>query len=166
MTRRISTSALLLTMLTTVLAVVVGPAPAQAASYFGIKNAKSGLYLQPDDSFSAGTVIKQRPRQAGGWQEWVWVYDGSYRTIQSNLGFKNLGIDRGGTEPYRFAILANPSGAYNQDWTVTTYGNLIELRNRNSGLCLGINGASTASGATAIQAPCDGFLNQRWQIVY
>ena len=165
MPKRTTTAAVLLTMVATCLTVVAGPAPAQAATIFGIKNHKSQLYLQPDDDFSAGTYVVQQPRQAGGWQEWVYVADGAYDSFMSNLGRKNLGIDRGSTQPFAFAILGNPSAAYNQDWEVITHGSLIELKNRGSGLCLGINRASTAPGATAIQAPCDGLANQRWQIV-
>jgi hypothetical protein len=165
MPKRTTTAALLLTMVATCLAVVAGPAPAQAATIFGIKNNKSKLYLQPDDDFSVGTYVVQQPRQAGGWQEWRWVADGAYDSITSNLGLKNIGINHASTQPFAFAILANPSGAPNQDWEVISHGNLIELKNRSSGLCLGINRASLAPGTVAVQAPCDGLPNQRWEIV-
>jgi hypothetical protein len=165
MPRRTTIVALLLTMLATCLSVVVGAAPAQAVWRYAIKNHKSQLYLQPDDSFSAGTVVVQRPWQPGGWQEWTYVVDGAYVTFEIYLGRKNLGISRGSTQPYVLAVLGNPSGAYNQDWQVITHGSLVELKNRGSGLCLGIDRASTASGASAIQAPCDGLANQRWEII-
>lgn len=160
--------ALVLTMLaTTLLTVVTGPAPALAASYFAIKNYKSKMYLQPDGNFNVGTVIKQYPPQAGGYQEWRWVADGAYDSLMSNLSLKNMGIDRGTTAPYAFAILANPSGAWNQDWEVTETFGIYRFQNRNSGLCLGINGGSTAAGAAAIQAPCDLVAaNQQWQIIF
>ncbi|MER6526387.1 RICIN domain-containing protein [Streptomyces sp. NPDC001508] len=38
----------------------------------------------------------------------------------------------------------------------------FELHNRKSGKCLGIDGASTANGATAAQFTCDGSANQGW----
>jgi hypothetical protein len=165
MPRRTTTTALLLTLVATCLTVVTAPAPAQAATIYGIRNEKSKLYLQPDDDFANGTNVVQQPRQAGGWQEWVFVTDGGYRSIQSNLGLVNMGIDRGHTQPYAYAIVANRSAAYNQDWKIIQHSNLYEIRNRNSGLCLGIDGASTAPGARAFQAPCDASANQRWQIV-
>ncbi|WP_328478424.1 RICIN domain-containing protein [Actinoplanes sp. NBC_00393] len=165
MPKRTTSAALLLTMIATCLAVLAAPGPAQAATVFALKNYKSKLYLQPDSNFNNGTLIKQERPQAGGFQEWVWVADGAYDSLMSNLGRRNIGIDRGSTQPFRFAILANPSPAYNQDWKVTKHGTLYELKNRNSNLCLGINGASTAPGAVAIQAPCDNLANQRWEIV-
>ncbi|MEU4427097.1 RICIN domain-containing protein [Actinoplanes sp. NPDC024001] len=165
MHRRTTSAALILTMIATCLAIVAGPGSAQAAPLiFALKNYKSKLYLEPD-GFSAGAWITQERPQAGGMQEWQWVVDGNYRSIMSNLGLKNIGIDLGSTQPFRTAILARPSGAYNQDWQVISHGNLYELKNRNSGLCLGINGASTLPGTTAMQAPCDGLANQRWEVV-
>jgi hypothetical protein len=165
MPKRTTTAALILTMIATCLAVVTGPSPAQAAPIFALKNYKSKLYLQPDNNFNAGTVIKQQRPQPGGFQEWVWVADGAYDSLMANLGRMNIGIDRGSKEPFRWAILARPSAALNQDWQVISHGTLYELKNRNSGLCLGIDRASTAPGANAIQAPCDGLANQRWETV-
>ncbi|MFD7244658.1 RICIN domain-containing protein [Streptomyces massasporeus] len=52
-----------------------------------------------------------------------------------------------------------------QDWQLV-YGdypsNIFALKNRKSGLCLGISGASTANGAQAAQFRCDGSANQGW----
>jgi hypothetical protein len=76
-------------------------------------------------------------------------------------------VDRGNTLPGAKAILANSSGAFNQDWRVVTRaGDIVELRNRGSGLCLGIYDASTAAGAVAAQFACDGGANQGWQKIY
>jgi hypothetical protein len=47
------------------------------------------------------------------------------------------------------------------DWSVYD-GDHFALKNRKSGLCLGISGASTAPGAQAVQFRCDGSANQGW----
>ncbi|MEV0643566.1 RICIN domain-containing protein [Streptomyces sp. NPDC050619] len=39
------------------------------------------------------------------------------------------------------------------------------MKNRKSGLCLGISNASTANGAVAAQFGCDGSPNQGWQLI-
>ncbi|WP_405737028.1 RICIN domain-containing protein [Streptomyces sp. NBC_01537] len=65
-------------------------------------------------------------------------------------------------------MTATGSSATNQDWTLdySAYsGSYFALKNRKSGLCLGISGASTASGAQAAQFTCDGSANQGWALV-
>ncbi|WP_371579313.1 RICIN domain-containing protein [Streptomyces sp. NBC_01314] len=42
---------------------------------------------------------------------------------------------------------------------------VCELKNRKSGLCLGISGASTANGAVSAQFACDGSTNQGWSLI-
>ncbi|WP_164842758.1 RICIN domain-containing protein [Actinoplanes solisilvae] len=137
------------------------------ASTFRIRNNWSKLYLQNNGSISNGIEVVQQPRNTDGYQIFQEVVDGQYRSfwhLKSNL---NMGINRGNTLPGAKAVLANPSGAFNQDWLVVPRsGTIVELRNRGSGLCLGIYDASTAAGAVAGQFTCDGGLNQGWVKVY
>ena len=42
------------------------------------------------------------------------------------------------------------------------HGPYYQIRNQLSGKCLGIDRASTANGALAIQATCTGAYNQAW----
>ncbi|MGA5273332.1 acyltransferase family protein [Streptomyces cellulosae] len=61
------------------------------------------------------------------------------------------------------AIQANGSGDANQDWLLSWRSDTVfQMKNRKSGLCLGISGASTANGAQAAPFPCDGSANLGW----
>jgi endo-1,4-beta-xylanase len=51
------------------------------------------------------------------------------------------------------------SGAANQQWTLNSNGT---ISNGQSGLCLDVNGASTANGSAVIVWNCHGGTNQRW----
>ncbi len=51
------------------------------------------------------------------------------------------------------------SGAANQQWVVNGNGT---ISNAQTGLCLDINGASTANGSAVIVWSCHGGANQRW----
>ncbi|GAB3937064.1 hypothetical protein GCM10027614_14600 [Micromonospora vulcania] len=46
--------------------------------------------------------------------------------------------------------------------TATT--GVYDLKARHSGLCLDVNGNSTADGAPLIQWTCTGTTNQRWRL--
>lgn len=141
--------------------------PRSQATSFRIRNNWSKLYLQNSGSISSGVDVSQHPRNTNGYQEFQEVVDGQYRSFMHVKSGLNLGINRGNPLPGAKAILANGSGAFNQDWLVVTRsGYIVELRNRNSGLCLGIYDASTAVGAVAAQFACDGGANQGWQKIY
>ncbi|MDH6522558.1 hypothetical protein M2163_000931 [Streptomyces sp. SAI-135] len=53
-----------------------------------------------------------------------------------------------------------------QLWTTVVDGNYLSWENAGSGKNLGIDGASTSAGATAIQANGSGDANQDWLLVY
>ncbi|MDN0200776.1 RICIN domain-containing protein [Streptomyces sp. S.PNR 29] len=135
-----------------------------AAVTYRIKNTKSQKYLQSSGGGSAvGTKIVQQPLSSSTSQRWGIVEDGSFISFWTPTADKNMGIDRGSKEAGAAAILANPSGDENQDWTLKWRSDTVfEMRNRNSGLCLGISGASEDNGAQAAQFPCDGKANQGW----
>ncbi|WP_371825818.1 RICIN domain-containing protein [Nonomuraea turcica] len=63
---------------------------------------------------------------------------------------------------------ANPVGHTNQDWLVVVKRSSpkrhFALRNRKSGLCLGISGTSTDQHAPAAQFRCDHKANQLWSV--
>lgn len=153
------------------LALTTGAAPAYAshgalAGSFRIQNVKSGLYLQSPSSFPSSSDVVQEPRSTVGWQEFRFVARGAYDNLQQVLLYRNIGISWGSTTPGVTAFLGSPDGRVNQDWLVREQpGGVYELVNRGSGLCLGINSASTLPGAHAVQFPCDGFQNQRWRMV-
>jgi hypothetical protein len=139
-------------------------AKSAAATWYGLRNVKSGKYLQPSGAAANGAKLVQQPFNASTLtQLWAVVADGTLRSFQNYSGY-NMGIDGASTATGAAAILANPSGDANQDWVYTLRDEYtFELKNRKSGKCLGISGASTANGAQAAQFPCDGSLNQGWE---
>ncbi|WP_180357365.1 RICIN domain-containing protein [Streptomyces sp. TLI_146] len=55
------------------------------------------------------------------------------------------------------------NGNPDQKWLYSPIsGNSFRLLNLNSGLCLGIENASTAWNATAVQCECNGNADQNW----
>ncbi|MCO8276221.1 RICIN domain-containing protein [Actinoplanes sp. TRM 88003] len=176
MVKRVTTALLLLTMAVASTVTAGPPAQArtvtaeqaQAAELFRIRNVKSGLYLQNAiGSISNGVAVAQYPRSTDGYQYFQEVVDGQYRSFMHVKSGRNIGINIGNPLPGAKAILANGSAAYNQDWLmVTRSGTIVELRNRNSGLCLGIYDASTQPAAVAAQFACDGGANQGWQKIF
>jgi len=69
--------------------------------------------------------------------------------------------------------VGNGSGVVSSDWqkwviTASTGANAgyYTISNRMNGMCLDVQGASTAEGAPVIQWPCSGNANQQWQIIW
>ena len=65
---------------------------------------------------------------------------------------------QGTTSGTRLTI-ASCNGQNNQKWTLNANGSIT---NTGSGLCLDVNGASTANGTVVISWTCNGQANQRW----
>jgi hypothetical protein len=57
-----------------------------------------------------------------------------------------------------------------QKWVITpstgANAGYYTISNRMNGMCLDVQGASTAAGAPVIQWPCSGNNNQQWQIIW
>ena len=57
-----------------------------------------------------------------------------------------------------------------QKWVITpstgANAGYYTISNRMNGMCLDVQGASTADGAPVIQWPCSGNANQQWQIIW
>ncbi|MFV2103969.1 RICIN domain-containing protein [Micromonospora sp. LOL_024] len=144
-------------------------AVAAAAAPFRLANQKSGKLAQPQGgSWANGTKVVQQPDSGIGEQRWIIVNDGSYISLQNYSAnpAKNMGINGGSTASGASAIIANPGSGSNQDWKVLWIDSTwFRLQNRNSGMCLGISGASTANGALAAQFPCANPIapNQTWK---
>ncbi|MFJ1666211.1 RICIN domain-containing protein [Streptomyces bottropensis] len=86
------------------------------------------------------------------------------------LGLRNLKSQKylqpsGGSTSVGANLVQQPlsSGAW-QSWWLVADGSFTTFWNDNSGLNAGINGASTAAGAVAIQANPSGDLNQDWTL--
>ncbi|MGW0809113.1 RICIN domain-containing protein [Nonomuraea sp. NPDC002799] len=144
---------------------------AAAAAPYWLGNYKSRRFLQPSGGSTAnGAVIVQMAGTTAAAQQWTPIADGGYYSFENAGSRKNLGIDRASTAAGAVAIQANPAADLNQDWQMLyNTGSYPEgyfaLKNRKSGLCLGISNASTADGAQAAQFACDGKPNQGWGLV-
>ncbi|MYS94724.1 MULTISPECIES: RICIN domain-containing protein [Streptomyces] len=143
-------------------------ARAAAAPIVGLRNAKSGKFLQPTGNSTANgaRVVQQPGNDQNSSQYWDMIQDGDFFSFENGRSGKNLGIDGASTANGAAAIIANGSGDANQDWVIIPVSggptDDARLQNRKSGKCLGISGASTANGAQAAQFTCDGSENQRW----
>ncbi|MCL6734940.1 RICIN domain-containing protein [Streptomyces neyagawaensis] len=141
---------------------------ATAAPIVGLRNAKSGKFLQPTGNSTANgaKVVQQPGDDQNSSQYWDMIQDGDYFSFENGRSGRNLGIDGASTANGASAIIANGSGDTNQDWVIVPVSggqtDDARLQNRKSGKCLGISGASTANGAQAAQFTCDGSENQRW----
>ncbi len=169
--------------------VAAGQAPAVAAAktpgdgHYGFQNYKSGLFLQPSGS---STAVGARMVQAvietpgggdlkGAQNWWEKPIVGSLLDevrFQAGNSSLHLGIDQGSTSAGAHAIQAQYSPLYtNQRWIVRRSlaashpSDIKEIYNVKSGLCLGVDRASTSVGAYVMQFRCDGAVNQGWRIV-
>lgn len=137
------------------------------APAYGIKNIKSQKVLQPG-SASVGSQVTQQTDVGSALQSWEIVADGSYSTFWNAAPPRlNMGVNGASTAAGAVAIVANGSSHANQDWLEQWRSDTqFNLKNRHSGLCLGIDGASTSNGARAMQFACNTTApNQRWAFV-
>jgi lysophospholipase L1-like esterase len=126
-----------------------GPAPTTSA----LVGAASGRCLDvPGGSSANGTQPIIWDCHGGANQQWAI----SGQTIQS--AGKCLDSPTNATAGTKAQLWAC-SGAANQRWNLNANGT---ISNAQSGLCLDVNGASTANGATVILWTCTAAANQRW----
>ncbi|NYJ29305.1 RICIN domain-containing protein [Galbitalea soli] len=102
---------------------------------------------------------------AGGTWNLVASATSGYYTLQAA---SNTSLYLSGATAGAQLTLQTASGDGSQDWalvaqTVPTAG-YEKLTNRNSGMCLDVNAASTADGANVQQWTCNGGTNQAWQV--
>ncbi|WP_406125241.1 RICIN domain-containing protein [Streptomyces canus] len=134
----------------------------------GIGNLKSKKFLQAVSTRNGARVVLQEGNQINLLQNSAPVSDRPYISFWIVATGSNLGIDGASTAPGAAAIIATGSGDLNQDWLpvrVKRYPDgYFAMKNRKSGLCLGISDASTVNGAQAAQFPCDNLENQGWAL--
>ncbi|GGW85031.1 alpha-glucosidase [Streptomyces galilaeus] len=90
-----------------------------------------------------------------------------YYGIRNTKSLKFLQPSGGSTAAFA-KIVQQPfnSSATSQLWGIVDDGSYVSFMNYSSGLNMGIDGASTAAGAAAIQANPSGDLNQDWLITW
>jgi hypothetical protein len=139
---------------------------------FVFRNENSKLCLGVDRaSTEPGAQLKQFECDCSANQQWI--VDDDRIVISGHQALVNVksqlctGVDGGSSEPdasiMQFACDQRP----NQQWALEDEGPnelgepTIRFKNA-SGLCMGVDGASTASDVQVKQFPCDGRINQRW----
>ena len=129
-------------------------------------------------SISNGATVHQWTCHSGNHQQWRmvpdWYTDGYFMIVNKN---SNKCLDVAGRSTAHGARVhqwACHNGA-NQHWSITggpgggqpVPGNTrYLLRNRHSGKCLEVTGASSSNGATLRQANCTAALNQIWLVAF
>ncbi|WJK32467.1 RICIN domain-containing protein [Solwaraspora sp. WMMA2065] len=75
-----------------------------------------------------------------------------------------MGTSGASTASNTSAVIVNGSSSFDQDWVISAIDStFFNLRNRkNTSMCLGIDGASTAAGARAAIYACASAANQTW----
>jgi hypothetical protein len=95
---------------------------AAAAPIVGLRNAKSGKFLQPTGGSTAnGARVVQRPGYSqNSSQHWDMIPDGDYFSFESGRAGKNLGIDGASTANGAQAVQFTCEGSENQRWFLDT----------------------------------------------
>jgi hypothetical protein len=139
-------------------------APDFTAGQFVLANVNSGKYAEIIGGGS-GTQADQYRNVNHPDQYWTFTPSGSYYTI-TNAATANL-LDSAGAISSGSAVVEKPaSGAPSQQWSlIDTGGGRYRIVNRDSGLVLGVIGASRADGAYLDQESTSGATAQLWTIV-
>lgn len=147
-----------LMVLATAVSTVVLAAPAQAATYYTIKNRSSGKCLAIG-SGDQSNGAKAMQWTCNGGTEQQWIYDSANR-LRNRYTDKCLAIGDG----------AMYAGAKVIQWTCNTndeqrwiYFENNAYYNLNSGLCLAIGSHDQSNGALAVQWTCNSqSSDQQW----
>ena len=136
-------------------------------------NLNSGLYMDVERvSMSDGARIHQWTYTGANNQWWntqdSGYGDGSVNMVSVNSG-KCLGVGGGSITQGAPIVQWGCNGNPDQTWFWAYTGNdtsdgwpIFNVVNGNSGMCLGIGGASTQVGAYAVQWGCNGSADQEW----
>jgi hypothetical protein len=147
---------------------------ASSSGWTTLQNNNSHLVLAVESSrdddgapISQWSLTKQSNGDVVPEQLWMIDYVGSDMYAIRNAGtpdWKALSITNGSHARGARAIQWRYHGGLDQLWYIdrTTIGGFGQLRNVESGQCLGINSASTLRGARAIQWPCAGRNEMYW----
>jgi hypothetical protein len=137
---------------------------------YQITDLNSGMVLGvPGASTSTGATLVQWPSDGGPDQEWQFTQNGSNWTITNVNSGLQLDIQGGSTAAGAQAFQWPSDGATSQQWTFTQLPSLpasgkYQIKNLNSGLLIGVLGASTSEGANVVQWNSDGSLDQKWNL--
>lgn len=132
-------------------------------------NYGTGKYLDVSGPSDAnGTVIHQWTYN-GGDNQWWFRYANHYGSVFTRYSSnKCMGVGGGSTTPGAAVIEWDCNGNRDQQWLFEATGGysgswpLYRVLNYGSGLCLDVQGGSSALGAAMVQEPCSGSATQLW----
>ncbi|MFV2103968.1 RICIN domain-containing protein [Micromonospora sp. LOL_024] len=147
------------------ISVVLSQSKSLAAAPFAVKNRKSSKYLQAS-STANNAIVRQQNASPNALQGWELINDSGYVTFWNYGVNRNMGTSGASTASNTSAVIVNGSSSFDQDWLMSAVDDTyFYLKNRkNTSMCLGIDGASTAAGARAAIYACANAPNQQWSI--
>jgi pectate lyase len=162
-------AALVLTVPTVLVGLVVQPSPAAAipaAGTYQLAVTKSGKCIDvPAASTANGALLQQWGCTANSaWQQFRLTPVGTdYQLINVNSG-KCIDVPdwstASGTQLQQYGCVSSQT---NQLWRLTASGtNTFQIINVNSGLCISDKDASTTNGTAVIQETCTANTNKQW----
>ena len=127
-------------------------------------------------STSNGATVYQWTCHGGTNQQWRMLNSNAYFTMSPAHSGKCLAVagasTANGAKVHQWDCQFNADGpAHHQQWSLAVFqlpfeprNQRTQIRNRHSGKCLEVAGASTSRGAHVRQRTCNGSLNQVWLV--
>jgi hypothetical protein len=141
-----------------------------AVSLASWQNVKSGRCIGVSGASTAnGALIQQFTCDGTSNQNWRGASNAAgQNTLTNQKSGRCMGVSGASTASGAVIAQFTCDGSTNQKWVLvgvggTTTNPIVNFRNVKSGLCIGVNGASTANGAQLAQFRCDGLNNQQWR---
>lgn len=130
-----------------------------------IKNINSGKYAVPKDVSTApdAEVVINTGRN-DAWFTWkvISVAGGYYKFQNQHTGFM-LGILNSSKTQYGFVVQRALGQLADQLWSLVKTTKGYKIKNKNSGLIIGVDGGGTASNSRLVQWGDNGATDKDWQ---
>jgi hypothetical protein len=145
-------------------------APPVTVATYVIVNRNSGDVLEVQgQSVAEGAPVDQWPHNGGAHQQWQLAGDGSGAFTLINVkSAKLLDVPGGSAAPgtqLDQAAATTGGGGVNQRWQVRPTGDGYYTLLTQSGLSVGVRGASTADGAAIVQSTSTGGASEQWALM-
>lgn len=145
-------------------------APMVSVSLASFQDVKSGRCMGVDGASTAnGALIKQFTCDGSTNQNWRGASNSAgQNTLTNQKSGRCMGVSGASTAAGANIGQFTCDGSSNQKWDLIAVGGttttpILNFRNVKSGLCIGVDGGSTANGAQLKQFRCDGSANQQWR---
>ncbi|MBD8057632.1 lectin [Cellulomonas sp. JH27-2] len=148
---------ILLALLASLIASMLGVVPASAATTGTIVGVGSGRCLDVHGAArTAGTAVEIYDCHGGANQSWTLSSTGQLTVYDAATC---LDVKGASTTPGARLQIYPCHGGANQRWTLSADGS---IRSAQSGLCLDVSGRASANGSAVAVWTCNGQTNQQW----